>query len=641
MGDIFNPQRLDENEMIWRDDNSAEDWQYSLDPDTDDVLHAEQRAKKLWPLQLAAVLVLLIFVGRLLQLQVAVGAQYKNLSAGNSLRAIRIAADRGLIFDQKGNVLARNTKRSSLALRVESLPETLPEREVLYQKIRKITDLPTENTDELERLRGAVVGDYAINTELNKEQILLLNELSYTEPSVVIHESFVREYDTSFGLSNIIGYTGQVNEDDVARGYSNLDTIGKAGIEKTYEEQLRGLFGIQEVEVDSQGRIGRTVASDNNRDAETGVGLRLGIDLEFQQQVAEALVKAVAKREEEFGKSPTLGATVIAMDPRSGIIRALVTYPSYDNNLFAKGISKDDLNNLYNDPGRPLFNRALSGTYPPGSTIKPLIASGALYYNTVSPNYAIDTPPSIEIGEFSFPDWKDHGMTNIQTAIAESNNIFFYALGGGWQSISGLGLERIRNTLHWFGLESVTGIDIGSENTGLILSEEWKREVKDEPVYLGDVYHLSIGQGDIAVTPIQMTAAIGAIANGGTLYEPRTVEVLVDTKNNPIEEITPPVKDQLPISDSELQIVRNGMRQAVEAGSSTPLNTLTTKLAGKTGTAQFGNEGRTHAWFTGFGPFENPEIVITILVEGGGGSFEAAIPLAEEIFRDYFHEPKE
>ncbi len=328
------------------------------------------------------------------------------------------------------------------------------------------------------------------------------------------------------------------------------------------------------------------------------------------------------------------------MEPTTGRIRALVSLPDYDNNLFAKGISSSELSSLISDPKKPLVCRATNGLYPPGSTIKPLVATGALHYNIVSPSYALDTPAEIKIGQQVFPDWKDHGLTNIRTAIAESNNIFFYMVGGGWEKVNGLGLERLRETVHWFGYEKPTGIDLPGELKGYFLSTERKKRFSNEPVYLGDVYHVSIGQGDIGVTPIQVATATAAIANGGSVIEPRLVESYVNSNNEQARDVSPTVSNKLPVTDSELQIVREGMRQAVLSGSSRPLSTLKTKLAGKTGTAQFGNQDLTHAWFTGFGPFENPEYVVTVLIEGGGGSFEAAVPLAENVFRIIFNEPK-
>lgn len=589
---------------------------------------------------MVVVMVCTIFVGRLLQLQVTVGAQYRNLSEGNSIRARRLAADRGLIFSDNGVVLARNTKKAALVIRIENLPSSRDERETFYTRLRQITPVTTEQVAEIEGLRTKLAGDYTVSTKVDDRQLLLLKELAHLNPAVVLDEKPVRQYEALPGIGHLIGYVGQVTQADIDHGYNSLDSIGKNGLEMTYEPQLRGTFGVQEVAVDAQGRFAQEVASDRNQPPVAGKSLRLSIDTELQKQVATAVSTAIAKRDEQYPDTKNLGATVILMEPRTGLIRALVSLPSYDNNLFAQGISQTDYAALTTDPTKPLFDRATNGLYPPGSTIKPLVASGALQNNVVSPTYSVDTPPAIVIGNSTFPDWKDHGVTTIRTAIAESNNVFFYMLGGGWQNVKGLGMDRLTNTLHAFGLEEPTGIDTGNESTGFLLSPAWKKAQKGEPIYLGDVYHLSIGQGDILVTPLQMTVATAAIANNGSLITPHLAESFVDAKNNVLSPIEPTVRRALPFSAANLQVVREGMRQAVTAGSSRPLGVLKEAVAGKTGTAQFGSQDRTHAWFTGYAPYDNPQIVVTVLVEGGGGSFEVALPLAEDALRAYFHEPK-
>jgi len=643
MSDIFNPQpQSDLDQSIDRTDWETSEWRTTITPKDDDAgtVRPATTARSLFSIKLISVILCTVFVGRLLQLQVTVGAQYRSLSEGNSIRAKRLPADRGLIFDQNGSVLARNTKKAALLIRLENLPTDLTGRERFFDQLRLILPISTEQTREIEEIRAKLAGDYLVSTKVTAEQLLLLKELAHQNTAVILDEKPVRQYETLPSIGHIIGYVGQVSPDDINQGYSSLDVIGKNGLEKAYESQLRGTFGIQEVAVDSHGRFVHEVASNNNQEPVAGKSLRLSVDRELQDQVAAAVSAAMQKRNEQYPDTKTLGATVILMEPATGLVRALVSLPSYDNNLFAQGISQADYTAINDDPAKPLFNRATNGLYPPGSTIKPLVASGALHNRVVSPAFSIDTPTAITVGSFSFPDWKDHGVTTIRTAIAESNNIFFYMLGGGWQNVKGLGFDRLIDTLHTFGLEDTTGIDIGNESAGFLLSSAWKKEQKGEPIYLGDVYHLAIGQGDVLVTPIQMAVATAAIANNGNLLEPHLAEAFVDAKNGNAETINPTVRRVLPYDSATLQIVREGMRQAVTAGSSRPLGVLREAVAGKTGTAQFGSQDRTHAWFTGFAPFDNPQIVITVLVEGGGGSYDVAIPLAEEALRAYFHEPK-
>ena len=617
------------------------EWEGSFQPKTDELMPDESMQRRYPKLAFVFTFTTLFIIGRLFQLQVAAGQQYRNLAEGNSIRTIRLTAERGLIFDHSGALLARNTKRVVAIVTVENLPRVESERNSILDQLGQIVTISGDVRAEIERLATQnISGEYQIATELTKEQNLLLKEMSTKTAAVSLEERPVRQYETGDGLAHILGYVGQVTESEVDTGeYDRLDQVGKNGLERSYESQLRGQSGIQMVEVDANGQYLATLSDDRNREAQAGESLRLAIDTNLQRQVAAALRASMATRNEQFPGAAKLGATAIVMEAKTGRLRAMVSLPDYDNNLFARGITSNELSSLMTDESRPLVARANYGLYPPGSTIKPLVASGALYYKIVNQTYAFDTPAKITVGGHDFPDWKDHGLTNIKTAIAESNNIFFYMLGGGWEKVTGLGLERLRETVHWFGFELKTGIDLPGEEKGYFLSEERKQRYSGEQVYLGDVYHVSIGQGDIGVTPLQVATATAAIANGGTVYQPRLVEAYVNAENGQERAVEPTVTTKVPVSDSDLQIVRDGMRQAVMSGSSRPLSQLSVSLAGKTGTAQFGNEDLTHAWFTGFGPYEDPEYVVTVLIEGGGGSYEAAIPLAENIFRLVFNEP--
>lgn len=610
---------------------------------TDEILSDEDAmARSYTGLRIVFAVVSVVLIGRLFYLQVAAGQQYRNLAEGNSVRANRLEAERGIIFDNTGLLLAKNTRRVVAEVAVERLPANPTERHGVFDRISQIIPLDQAVKDELDRLAVQKIGgNYVVAKELSKEQHLLLKELSADLPALSLKERTVRQYESGSGLAHLLGYVGQVTEKEVTSGeYSRLDQVGKNGLERSYEERLRGQPGVQMAEVDAQGRYLATLADDRNRQPVAGDSLRLSVDQNVQRQIADALRAALVTRDQQFPDAANLGGTVIVMEPSTGRLKAMVSLPDYDNNLFAKGITPSDLKTLTENPKHPQFNRAAYGLYPPGSTIKPLVASGALYYRIVSPSYAFDTPPLITVGGKDFVDWKDHGVTNIRTAIAESNNIFFYMLGGGWQKVAGLGLDRLREAVHWFGFERPTGLDLPGENQGYFLSVERKKKLTGEPIYLGDVYHVSIGQGDIGITPIQMATATAAIANGGTVYQPRLAAAYVNATNEQPREIPPTVTSRLPLAPADLSIVREGMRQAVVGGSSRPLATLKEPLAGKTGTAQFGTKDLTHAWFTGFGPFNNPQYVVTVLIEGGGGSFEAAVPLAEAIFRILFNEPK-
>jgi penicillin-binding protein 2 len=309
----------------------------------------------------------------------------------------------------------------------------------------------------------------------------------------------------------------------------------------------------------------------------------------------------------------------------------LVSLPAYDNNLFAKGISSKDYALLLNDKDHPMVNRAVSGTYPSGSVIKPVVSAAALQEGVITPNTTVDTSSgAIKIGQWVFPDWKIHGVVDVKKAIAESNDIFFYAVGGGWQNIKGLGIKKLDEWLKKFNFGNPTGIDLPNEASGLVPDDAWKRKVKKEAWYIGDTYHLSIGQGYFLSTPLQVANATATIANGGQVIKPHLLDKVVDNNGNIKQIYKKEVVRENFIDPRHLQTVREGMRQMVTAGNL--FQNFPVAVAGKTGTAQYGlNNENDHAWFTCFAPYDNPEIVVTAIVEGGGHGYYAAVPVAQKI----------
>ena len=367
----------------------------------------------------------------------------------------------------------------------------------------------------------------------------------------------------------------------------------------------------------------------------------LWLDSELQKKIEEILHKIL----ENVGAEKAVG---VALDPKTGGILALVSIPSYDNNLFSKGADQEALSNLLTDLQEPLFNLVISGLYPTGSVIKPLIASAALEEEIISPSKKIDWKGGIAIPHNYEPeittikqDWRIHYATDMRKAIAESCNVYFYTIGGGYENQEGLGPSRIKEYLELFGWGNKTGIDLPGEVEGLIPSVEWKKEVKKEGWWDGDTYNLSIGQGDISVTPLQVVAAFVAIANGGTLYKPKGVKQIIDSEKNIIEEISPEILRENFIDPENLQIVREGMRRAVTGegspyASAVSLNSLPIKASAKTGTAQTSRPDYFHNWITVFAPYDDPQIVLTIMIENVEGIRAATLPAAKEILNWYF-----
>jgi len=577
-------------------------------------------------------LLVFLLIFKLFNVQVVQSSFNEQLAEGNRIRPRIITAPRGVIYDSNGNWLARNIPSFALAATPSDLPRSQSDRDRVYQQTADIAQISKESVKKIAEENGLLSLDpVIIKGNLPREEALILEQKTADIPGVSVIKKAIREYSAIASIGNIIGYAGKVSEEDLENNQSLRvsDDIGKLGIEKVYDQELRGTPGVENVEVDSKGRIERVLADKDYMEPKEGENLVLNINAVLQNRVAEYLKQGIEA-------SAVKSGTVVAMNPKTGGIISMVTIPYFDNNLFAKGISNEVYQQLVNDPDKPLFNRSANGTYPPGSIIKPLIASAALQEGTINENTAFDTPAEIAIGEYIFPDWKDHGYTDVRRAIAESNNIFFYSLGGGYENIKGLGPEKIKNYLSSFGLGQETGIDLSSEASGLIPDPEWKKRVKNESWYLGDTYHESIGQGDLLVTPIQMLTALSAIANGGKLLEPHLIKSIGLADEEGTSKIEPKLIREGFISNHNIEIVRQGMRMAVTEGSARSLSTLPFTVAGKTGTAQFFNNQKTHAWFECFAPYEDPEIALVVLVEGGGAGNEIAVPIAENVLKAYF-----
>jgi penicillin-binding protein 2 len=600
-------------------------------------------------------------------LQLVKGEYYQNLAQGNRLRIYSLPAPRGIIYDRFQRPLVYNVPSFDLVVNlVDFLDNPLSFQEEILEKAANVilgTSLPlntgsAENPEE--NLRdpsvasllqddfkqkiaeaGDQISQLILAKNIERSAALILESMVNDWPGCRLEKNPRRQYILAPYFAHILGYTGQVSPADLKEhsDYSLNDQIGKTGLESQYESFLKGQPGQEQIEVDSSGKTQSLLAT---KPAQPGQNLVLFIDQGLQEKLYQSLDKMLNKLSASGKKVKK--ATALALDPANGGILALISLPSFDSNLFAQGISQTNLDSLENDPNQPFLNRGLAGQYPSGSTIKPLIGVAALEEEIIKPEQKINCQGGLSIASkynpqiiYHYPDWKAHGLTEIIKAIAQSCNVYFYTVAGGYGQIEGLGVARIKKYLQYFGLGEATQIDLPHEEIGLIPDKEWKKETKpDEKWYLGDTYHLAIGQGDILVTPIQMTSAIASIANGGILYQPQLVDKIINSKGNIVEDIPTKVIRQGFIQAKNIEIIQEGMRQAVLTGSARALSNLPVKTAGKTGTAQFGTKGETHAWFIGYAPTENPQIVLTILVEGGGEGHKAAVPVAKEVLEWYF-----
>jgi len=580
------------------------------------------------------VLIIILLAGRVIYLDVIRGSYYYDVSNGNRIRLVTIKAPRGKILDKFGKILVSNIPSMDVVIVPHDLPNNSGDLETVARKISGILGMDLGNVETaLETQNRKSIEPVLLKENITQDQALILAEKAGEIPGISVENTAIRNYENGPIFSPIIGYDGKITQAELKNNpdYSLTDYIGKTGLEKYYEQKLKGKNGAQQVEVDS---IGNATKNLGIIQPEAGENLYLNIDEELQKKLYDSLTASMEKNGSKT-------AAAVAIDPRNGGILAMVSLPSFDNNLFAEGISNTDYQSLITDPNLPLFNRAISGEYPPGSTLKPAVAAAALAEGTITPTTIINGQGgSINIGNFRFGDWTAHGPSDVRTAIAQSNDIFFYTVGGGYGNIQGLGMDRMKKYENLFGLGNPTGIDLPDESTGLIPSEQWKLDKLGEKWYIGDSYHSAIGQGFVTVTPLQLANYVAAIANGGILYQPRAVN-RVQKNDGTIEDVSPVVirKDFIPAD--VIQVVREGMRKTVTDGTAQPLKTLPVEVAGKTGTAQFGVGGlQLHGWFTSFAPYNDPEIAMAVLVEGGGEGFSSAEPVAKDIYDWYFTRDK-
>jgi len=546
------------------------------------------------------VLLALLFI-KTLHLQIIKGDYWRKLADENRIRSYPIKPLRGIIYDKNKNPLAINVPKLDWVV--------IPADIVKQEGFEEIKQEIKENI----HLTYPII----IEEDIERERAVLLEAKYADVPGISIRKDSRRQYKDGLCFAHVLGYLGKVNKDEVAQGKYFLDDyIGRDGLEKLYEDVLRGTYGEQLVEIDNLGRVQKVLAI---REAKPGQDLILSIDADLQKKLYQAL----------RGRK---GAAV-ALNPQNGKILALVSSPSFDTNAFIKGLSLELFDKILKDKNEPLFNRVIAGGYPPGSTIKPLIASAVLEEGLINPNKQIYCPGHLVLTDkynpnivWTYHDWKAHGIVDMIKAIAESCNVYFYTIGGGYGEIEGLGIEKIARYLKSFGWGRILGIDLPGEKTGFIPDPQWKRETRNQEWYIGDTYNASIGQGDITVSPLQVAIATAAIANRGKVFQPQ----LLENKE-------PKILNQDFIREEFLEVARRGMRQAVISGSAKALYDLPVKTAGKTGTAQVSKTEAPHSWFTVFAPYDQPEIVLTILIENGGEGSVAALPIAKEVLTWYFN----
>ena len=588
-------------------------------------------------LSLGFVLVMLfVLLLRFIYLQVIKHEYFQTLAESNRIAVVPVVPNRGLILDRNGVVLARNYSGYTLEIasrKVANLEQTIND-------LSTIVDIQPKDRKRFKKLLedSRNFDTLPIRNRLSDEEVARFAAQSYRFPGVEIKARLFREYPYGEGTSHLIGYIGRINdkdveqleEDETASNYLGSDYIGKTGIEQSYEKDLHGTTGFEQVEVDASGRAVRSLS----RTAPlSGNNLMLTLDAKLQEIAEQA-----------FGN---YRGALVAIDPNNGDILAFVSKPGYDPNLFIDGIDSENWDELNNSPDVPLNNRALRGQYPPGSTIKPFMALAGLYYGR-SPSYTINDPGYYTLpgNRHQYRDWKKggHGRVDMFKSIVISCDTYYYGLANE------IGIDKIHDYLAQFGFGKKTGVDMEGEVAGLLPSQEWKMKRHNQIWYPGDTVSAGIGQGYNLVTPLQLASATATLANNGIAYKPHFVKHVQHPTGDTPEPAPLPTLD-LHIKPENVDLVKRAMEAVTQPGGTAAGASAGApyRMAGKTGTAQVigmkqgekyeankvSEYNRDHAWFISFAPVEKPSIALAVLVENGGHGGATAAPIARKVL-DYY-----
>ena len=577
--------------------------------------------------------VFFILLIRIWYLQVFKGKDFRELAESNSIRLVRTIAPRGIIFDTNGKMLVENRPSFDISI----IPDDVKDLGKVKQTIHAITGITPEDIDE--KLKAAkkqpAFQPVKIKEDISWEEVAKTEIAKIDMPGVILEIEPKRRYIFGDLITHLIGYLSEIAEGQLKTlkkaNYRAGDYIGKYGVESGFEEHLRGINGGRQIEVDA---LGREVELLRKINPIQGNNIYLTIDLDTQIAARVAMANKVG--------------SVVAIDPNNGRVLAFVSLPSFDPNIFSKGVSRETWTELVANPFRTLENKPVQGQYPPASTFKLITAAAALEEGIIKPSTKIYAGETFRFGNRDFRDWKQggHGIIDIHRAIVESSDTFFYQVG------LKVGVDRLAYYAKGFGLGQKTGIQLTDEKPGLVPSSKWKKDVYKVQWYEGETISVSVGQGYMLTTPIQMANAYAAISNGGKLFQPQIVDRVEDLSGNISMSFKPKEIGRVPVSDKTLDILKKALYGVVheDGGTGRGLRIEGIPIAGKTGTAQVvklkenakrlkphqvAYEQRDHAWFVGFAPADDPNIVVAVMVEHGGFGSEAAAPVAKEVIKAY------
>lgn len=570
---------------------------------------------RLKALSIICVLVIGILITRMGYLQVYDGEYYAGLADGNRIRLVPSVAPRGTMYDRNGNLLVTNHPGFTVSL----LPLTDPISEDVINRLSQLLQVPVE---EIHEKIDAHIGfnPIRIKTDVGPELTTIIAEQKDLYPGVVVEVLPIRDYLYHEQGAHAYGYVSEISDAELEtkkdEGYKSGDIIGKFGLEKIYDTYLRGTDGGEQVEVDV---TGKPVEILGMKPPVPGNDLHLTIDVNIQSAAEQAI-------DEQLAQIGAHAAAAVAMNPQTGEVLAIVSRPAFDPNLFVNGISTKNWNLINNNPYYPMDNKAITGEYPPGSTFKIITGTAALAEGVVTPEEQIFDSGYHWIIPKGNAGGEALGWLNFEEAMAHSDNVYFYEMGNR------LGIDRLEKYARMFGMGKLTGIDLPYESEGLVACRAYKQRVFEEDWYLAETFDAAIGQGFNLVTPIQAASIMGEVAANGKRYKPYLVNQIVDVNGNVVKQFNPEVISTLDVDEYYLRLVQSGLHQVTKYGTAASIfgSSYPVDIAGKTGTAE-NPHGRDHGWFVAYGPFDNPTIVVAVIVEQGGYGSQSAVPIGKKI----------
>lgn len=570
-----------------------------------------------------------VLLGRMVYLQLWRGDYYAKQSDGNRLRQSRILAPRGIIYDSEGKELVNNLPGYAVVLQKQSSykPETL-------QRLSNLLQMPVAEINAKIKASENFYEPIMLKNNLDQQMVTKIEEQRRYMPEVMLSVQPIRNYPYHELGVHALGYVGEVSAYEIEQGlFKNItqgSLVGKAGLEKTYDKYLRGEDGAFMEEVDVAGNV---VKHYDSVQPVPGKNLKLTLDYQLQKELEEFTDKHLAYLRNSGIAPGARAAAVIAIDPRNGAVRAMVSRPGYDPNWFVHGISSKNWNSINNDPNYPMNNKVITGEYPPGSTFKIVTGSAAFELKKVGLNEPIfDGGFHPMVPTMGNAGGEVLGWLTFIKALAMSDNVYFYELGYR------VGIDNIEKYAHIFGFGERTGIDLEGESKGLVASKKVKREIWNEDWRLGDTFNAAIGQGFNLTTPIQLSVMLSIVANGGTKYQPYLVDSIINSDGSLFEKPKRAAGKHIDVSQQTIDYIRMGMSATTqEGGTASYFAGLPKPIAGKTGTAE-NSHGRDHGLFVAYGPVDDPELVVVCIVEQGGFGSIAAGPIVYKAFEEFFQE---